>query len=97
MCTIDAPASYASWVDSICSAGVTGTAGLSFLRGSDPVIATVMMTGCTMESSDCGSLFRFAASVVSSGFVMYVCDLIKRLRHNCLFVPTLAHSVWLHL
>ena len=48
MCTSDAPASNASCVDSICSAGVTGTAGLSFLRGSAPVIATVMMTGVVM-------------------------------------------------
>ena len=31
----------AGWI-SICSAGVTGTAGLSFLRGTDPVIATAM-------------------------------------------------------
>jgi hypothetical protein len=32
-------------VDSICSAGVTGSAGVSFLRGTDPVIATVMTAG----------------------------------------------------
>ena len=31
--------------NSICSAGVTGTAGLSFLRGTDPVIATAMIIG----------------------------------------------------
>jgi hypothetical protein len=37
--------SNASWVDLICSAGVTGSAELSFLRGTDPVIATVMMAG----------------------------------------------------
>jgi hypothetical protein len=36
-------------VDSICSSGVTGTAGLSFLRGSAPVIATVMTTGWLMR------------------------------------------------
>ena len=41
----DAPASNASWVDSICSAGVTGTAGLSFLRGTEPVIATATTMG----------------------------------------------------
>src|SRR5690349_15802656 len=45
MCTSDAPASKASCVDSICSDGVTGTAGLSALRGTAPVMATVMMTG----------------------------------------------------
>src|SRR5947208_3322787 len=45
MCTSEAPASKASCVDSICSDGVTGTAGLSFFLGTAPVIATVMMTG----------------------------------------------------
>src|SRR3954452_12348912 len=45
MCTSEAPASYASRVLSTCSAGVVGTAGLSFLRGTDPVIATAMTTG----------------------------------------------------
>ena len=44
-CTSVAPASYAAWVDSICSLGVTGTAGLSFLRGKEPVMATEMMQG----------------------------------------------------
>ena len=39
-CTSAAPASKASWVDSICSAGVTGTAGLSAFFGSEPVMAT---------------------------------------------------------
>src|SRR5687767_5807537 len=48
MCTSDAPASKASCVDSICSAGVTGTAGLSAFFGTAPVIATVMMTGWAM-------------------------------------------------
>src|SRR5687768_15237153 len=48
MWTSDAPASKASWVDSICCGGVTGTAGLSFFRGTAPVMATVMMTGCDM-------------------------------------------------
>ena len=45
MWTSEAPASKASWVDSICSDTVTGKAGLSFLRGTDPVIATVMTAG----------------------------------------------------
>ena len=45
MCTSEAPASNAAWVDSICSDGVTGTAGLSFLRGTEPVIATAMTIG----------------------------------------------------
>jgi hypothetical protein len=49
MCTGDAPASNASWVDSICSAGVTGTAGLSFFLGTAPVMATVMMTGVLLK------------------------------------------------
>src|SRR5688572_29047578 len=48
MCTSAAPASKASWVDSICCGGVTGTAGLSFFFGTAPVIATVMMTGWDM-------------------------------------------------
>src|SRR5688572_19661139 len=48
MCTSDAPASKASCVDSTCSAGVTGTAGLSAFFGTAPVIATVMMTGWAM-------------------------------------------------
>ena len=45
MCTRLAPASKASCVDSTCSDTVTGSAGLSFLRGTEPVIATVMTTG----------------------------------------------------
>src|SRR5687768_8093071 len=48
ICTKDAPASNASCVDSTCSSGVTGTPGLSFLRGTAPVMATVMITGCVM-------------------------------------------------
>jgi hypothetical protein len=44
-------ASKASWVESICSATVIGTAGLSFLRGSEPVIATLMMQGEVMVIS----------------------------------------------
>jgi hypothetical protein len=52
MCTSDAPASKASCVDSICSAGVTGTAGLSFLRGTEPVMATAITTGFMAVSLD---------------------------------------------
>ncbi len=48
ICATVAPASNASWVDSICSLGVTGTAGVSALRGMAPVIATVMMAGTVM-------------------------------------------------
>src|SRR5215510_1376865 len=44
-CTIAAPASYAACVDSTCSLTVIGTAGLFSFRGTDPVIATVMMQG----------------------------------------------------
>ena len=44
-CASDAPASKAACVDSTCSAIVIGTAGLCSLRGTDPVIATVMMQG----------------------------------------------------
>src|SRR3954471_4181209 len=40
-----APASKAACVDSTCSATVIGTAGLSLLRGREPVIATVMTQG----------------------------------------------------
>src|SRR6185437_3252441 len=49
-CTSDAPASKASCVDSICSPVVTGTAGLSFLRGCEPVMATQMITGWVMAA-----------------------------------------------
>src|SRR4051794_6696653 len=45
MWTSEAPTSNASWVDTICSDTVTGSAGLSFLRGTEPVIATAMTTG----------------------------------------------------
>ena len=48
MCTSAAPASYAAWVDSICSLTVTGNPGQSFLRGTDPVMATEMMAGVVM-------------------------------------------------
>src|SRR6266702_4796370 len=41
----EAPASNAPCVDSICSEVVIGTAGLSRLRGTEPVIATAMTTG----------------------------------------------------
>ena len=44
-CTIAAPASNAAWVLSTCSAIEIGTAGLSLLVGSDPVMATQMMHG----------------------------------------------------
>ena len=44
-----APASNASWVDSTCSATEIGTAGLSRLVGSEPVIATVMMQGVSIS------------------------------------------------
>ena len=44
-----APASNAAWVDSTCSLTVIGTAGLCSLRGTEPVIATVMMHGFVMN------------------------------------------------
>src|ERR1700704_3622473 len=44
-----APDSNASWVDSICSLGVTGTAGVSTFRGTAPVIATVMIAGVVID------------------------------------------------
>ncbi len=40
-----APASKAARVESTCSLMVIGTAGLCSLRGTEPVIATVMMHG----------------------------------------------------
>ena len=46
---MDAPASYASWVDSICSAMLIGTAGLAALVGTDPVMATQRMQGFGMS------------------------------------------------
>src|SRR6478736_2563173 len=55
MCTSEAPASKASCVESICSAGVTGSAGLSFFRGTEPVMATAMTTGF-MERFLCSAL-----------------------------------------
>src|SRR5262245_11457376 len=48
ICATLAPASNASCVDSICSLGVTGTAGVSALRGIAPVIATVIIAGVVM-------------------------------------------------
>lgn len=48
MATSVAPASKASCVDSICSAAVIGTAGLSAFFGSEPVIAQVMTQGVVM-------------------------------------------------
>src|SRR4051812_8452752 len=64
MCTRVAPASNASCVDSICSVGVTGTAGLSFLRGTDPVIATAITTG-SIEPSHllCVEKYRLALAL----------------------------------
>src|SRR3954453_4254856 len=48
-----APASKAACVDSICSATLIGTAGLSAFFGSEPVIATEMMQGVVdMIASD---------------------------------------------
>src|SRR5918996_519336 len=47
-CASVAPASNASCVDSTCSATAIGTAGLSFLLGSDPVMATVITQGPDM-------------------------------------------------
>src|SRR6266480_2224977 len=60
-CTSVAPASKASCVDSICSDAAIGTAGLSFLPGTEPVIATVMMQGFVMAilQSRCGNRLRF--------------------------------------
>tara|TARA_R100000935_G_scaffold12923_1_gene25972 strand:+ start:1306 stop:1503 length:198 start_codon:yes stop_codon:yes gene_type:complete len=45
---IVAPASNAAWVLSICSEMSIGTAGLSALVGSDPVMATQMMAGLSV-------------------------------------------------
>ena len=47
-----APASKASCADSTCSATVIGTAGLSDFLGSEPVIATQMMQGFSVMSSN---------------------------------------------
>src|SRR3569623_1672403 len=57
-CASDAPASSEACVDSTCSATVIGTAGLSFLVGTDPVIATVMMQGVVMPFPPAGLVFR---------------------------------------
>src|ERR1700761_9596591 len=48
MWTSVAPFSKAACVLSICSAGVIGTAGLSFLRGTDPVMAQATTAGLAM-------------------------------------------------
>ena len=45
MWTSAAPASKAACVDSICSSGVIGTAGLLAFCGRDPVMATLMTAG----------------------------------------------------
>src|SRR5919107_2984586 len=68
MWTSEAPASNASWVDSICSDTVTGSAGLSFLRGTDPVIATVITAGLMillLSRMDAPQLGAIAASRVA--------------------------------
>src|SRR3954463_14353975 len=44
-----APASKAWYVDSICSDGRIGTAGLSFLRGTEPVMGTATTTGFILQ------------------------------------------------
>ncbi len=54
MCTSVAPASKAAWVLSTCSATVTGTAGLSFLRGTEPVMATATTQGRSAGCCDMG-------------------------------------------
>src|SRR5215469_7376278 len=61
-CARVAPASNASWVDSICSLIVIGTAGLSAFVGNDPVIATVMIQG---------AVIRFALSVLGRTIVLF--------------------------
>src|SRR5262245_25556975 len=48
ICTSAAPASKAACVDSICSSGVIGTAGLLAFCGRDPVMATLMTAGRDM-------------------------------------------------
>ncbi len=50
MCTRLAPASNAACVLSTCSAGVVGTAGLSALRGTEPVMATAITTGVMVRT-----------------------------------------------
>src|SRR6185437_13737739 len=79
-CTSEAPASYASCVDSICSAGVTGTAGLSFLRGCDPVIATVMMTGSALI----GRVLRALRGVLPVVELVFDVGAIAQLPHEFL-------------
>lgn len=56
-----APASNASCADSICSGTEIGTAGLSALVGSDPVMATQMMQGLLTAGS------QMSKKTVSSG------------------------------
>src|ERR1700761_6622947 len=55
ICTNVAPASNAAWVLSTCSAGVMGTAGLSALRGTEPVMATATTTGLMLRLLSCHS------------------------------------------
>lgn len=49
MCTSAAPAAKASCVLSIISGTEIGTAGVSDLRGTEPLIATVMMQAVVMR------------------------------------------------
>ncbi len=62
-CAIEAPASKASCVDSICSAMVIGTAGLSLFWGREPVMATQMMQGSGVGHGD-DDLWIQAAGIV---------------------------------
>src|SRR3954447_14764383 len=66
MWTSEAPASNASWVDSICSDGVTGSAGLSFLRGTEPVMATVITMGLAMSLSPLLDLLKSRIGLLDS-------------------------------
>src|SRR5438552_15729588 len=80
MCTSDAPASKASWVDSTCSGTVTGTAGLSFLRGTEPVIATAMTTGLmrtSLRSCSCAERQPNHKSVYNSSGKMLHCTVLS--------------------
>src|SRR5688572_20030671 len=61
MCTSAAPASNASWVDSICSSGVIGTAGFCAWVGSEPVMATLMTQGCRVSPDSATGLPAAAA------------------------------------
>src|SRR6478672_3171878 len=71
MCARVAPASKASLVLSICSVGVIGTAGLSFLRGTEPVIATVTTTG-VMDFPQCRPARTFNGSFSCDSFSSFM-------------------------